>query len=252
MTSVSLNHGTFVVTGGGSGIGAACLQALLARGASVICLDMKPDERLALPADQRHRYRFVPLDVRDPAGWSTVKKEITDRHGPIDGMINNAGIYRDEHVEDISLENFRSVIAVNLEGTLSGCKMAVELMKGRGGSIVNVSSVLAVRPRAAAIAYGASKAGVDALTRSVAHHCKVKNYRIRCNSVCFGTVDTPMSAAAFSKGGADLKTADAAVDNIHRRAATPEEAAEPILFLLSESSKFITGTTVVVDGGRLL
>ena len=176
---------------------------------------------------------------------------VGDTFGRLDGLVNNAGIYRREHIEEASLDSVRRVMRVNLEGAMLGCQMALRLM-GETGSIVNVASVAGLRPGSQTLSYGMSKAALLNLTQSVARYAIDRKRRIRCNAVCPGSVETAMSEKALE--GVD----PAIVDKLFRRStvqgrmAQPEEIASMVVYLLSPESGFATGAPFLMDGGLML
>ena len=149
-------------------------------------------------------------------------------------------------IEDVTLESWRRVMSVNLDGTFLGCKHAVRNMKGNGGSIVNVSSVGALKASLTGPAYGASKAGVWNLTRTVALSCARNGYHIRCNSLHPGLTHTPMMDRASPEMLERLKAGIPM-----GRLAEPADIAQAALYLASSESQYVTGTSLVVDGGYI-
>ena len=236
-----------LITGAGAGIGAATARRALAEGARLICTDLDPaaEDRLALPSGQDTL--FLPHDVSSPDDWSRVEAVIADKFGRLDGLVNNAGLLKMGTIESTTLEDYRSVLAVNLDGTLLGCQAGLRLMKENGGSIVNLASIAAEKPGPGSIAYGISKAGIVNLTKSVAAYCQKKDYTIRCNAVSPGAVDTQMRDLVFGDRPADKASA-----SLPKHVAAPADIAEGILFLLSPRAAYVTGSVFLMDGGRLL
>ena len=139
-----------------------------------------------LPANSAAPPVFASLDVRDEASWEALVNGVIERHGRLDILVNNAGILsttRAQSIDEASLEEWRAVNAVNVEGVFLGCRTAVKAMKESGGAIVNLSSIAGLIGTPLTVAYGASKGAVRQLTKSVAVDCGRKGYRIRCNSV---------------------------------------------------------------------
>ncbi|MCY1360471.1 3-beta-hydroxysteroid dehydrogenase [compost metagenome] len=167
-------------------------------------------------------------------------------------LVNNAGIAISNHIENCTLEQFDRLIDVNLKSVFLGCKLGLALMKGKGGSIINMSSITAICGEPMAPAYAASKAGVRFLSKSVALHCAERGYAIRVNSLHPGYIETPLLAGGST--GLEMAEALALRDRIAseipvRRRGTPEEVAGAVLFLASDDSVYVTGTEMVVDGG---
>jgi 3(or 17)beta-hydroxysteroid dehydrogenase len=183
-----------LVTGAAQGIGAATARALAAAGAKVIVADL-PSPQGEQVADEIGG-EFVALDVASEPTWAGAVAGILARHGRLDVLVNSAGIVGDVvngSLERMRLADWRRVMAVNLDGTFLGCRQALAAMKPAGrGAIVNVASVGAYYPTLQNAAYGASKGGVTALTKTVAYEGSQDSLRIRCNSVHPGQIRTPM------------------------------------------------------------
>lgn len=254
-------HGKrILITGGATGLGAAIARRLAAEGAVVLIADIAEAEggRLATElGGQFHR-----LDVSSEEGWRHVIAAIDKDHGGLDGLVNNAGIAASrggEDIERIEMDDFHRIFAVNVDGTVLGCKHAIPLMARSGpGSIVNLSSIAALIPAAFVIAYGASKATIAHLSRSVALHCAQAGYGIRCNSVHPGQVRTAMMEGIIERVGRETNMGTAAAGQLFDaqiplgRPQEPEDIAHAVLFLMSDESRFVTGTQLVVDGGMTL
>lgn len=236
-----------LVTGGGAGIGAACVRRGIEEGAHIIWSDIDPDADTKLDPELQSRSTFLHHDVSNPADWARVEARLAEEFGHLHGLVNNAGMYRKANIETATLESFQQVLSVNLNSAFMGCQCAIRLMKKDGGTIVNLASIAAEKPGPASIGYGVSKAGIVNLTKSVAAHCDKSDYAIRCNAISPGAVDTDMRIQALGKPSADKS---------HWRqpksVAAPEDIAEGIVFLLSDKSRYITGANLLMDGGRLL
>ncbi|HWA63320.1 MAG TPA: glucose 1-dehydrogenase [Caulobacteraceae bacterium] len=243
-----------LVTGGASGIGAACARAFAGEGARVVVTDVQEDKGRAVAAEVGGR--FVPHDVSDETQWERAIAETLGAYGRLDVLVNNAGVFIPQTIEDSTLEVWNKVLGINLTGVMLGCKHGVKAMKanpgGPSGSIVNVSSITGFIGLASAAAYTASKGGVRLLTKSVAVHCARTYRNIRCNSLHPGTIDTPMNQAAFDASG-DPAAMRAMFDGMQPigRMASAEEMATCALFLASDESSFVTGSELLADGGWL-
>lgn len=236
-----------LITGGASGLGAADARLLAAEGAQVVITDMQADLGRDVAASIPGAL-FLEHDVRDEGQWRDVVAQTTARFGGLDVLVNNAGLVRFGNVEECDLETFRLQMQVMVEGCFLGCHTALPHMtKGGGGSIINVASVAALKGISAIPAYSAAKAGILALTRSVAVHCIEQGYRIRVNAIAPGAHETPMTQAAL----AQLPQGNAGLDQVNAHGqGKPEDVANLVLFLASEESRQITGTHIVIDNGE--
>lgn len=240
-----------LITGGASGIGLATARTLMREGAHVIITDRNVAGGEAAAAELGGSTLFLAQDVTSEERWVEVIAQITDRFGRLDGLVNNAGCGSLRNIEEETLEGWRLVHAVNTESVFLGCKHAVRSMKKTGGgSIVNVSSVAGLRGAPDLPAYCSSKGAVRMLTKSVALWCAQNRYNIRCNSIHPSFLATPMVQAMIdlSPDGEKMRRRlerTAALERI----GTPEDAANMILFLLSDESGFVTGSEFTVDGG---
>lgn len=235
-----------IVTGAASGLGAADARLMAAEGARVVLTDINAESGEAV-AREIEGALFLPHDVRSEADWQRVIDTTLARCGRLDVLVNNAGLVQFGTVESASLEQFRLLNAVMSEGSFLGCKHAIPAMaKGGGGSIVNISSVAAIKGNSPIIAYTAAKGAVLAMTRSIALHCAEQGYGIRCNCILPGAHATPMTAAAIAAlGGA------AGIEEIARHGqGRPEDVANLVVFLASDESRHINGTQIVIDNGE--
>jgi meso-butanediol dehydrogenase / (S,S)-butanediol dehydrogenase / diacetyl reductase len=228
-----------LVTGAGSGIGAAVARGLHAEGADVLLADVRAESVQAVAAELGERATPVTLDVRDEQGVRRVA-------GDLDVLANVAGIGSTTTAPETALDTWEDVFAVNARGTFLCCKHAIPAMVARGGgSIVNMASVaglVGLRNRAA---YCASKGAVIALTRALAVDHVADGVRV--NAVCPGTVDSPWVRRLVDDVGESL-------DGLRSRQpmgrlGAPDEIAAAVLYLASEDAAFVTGTAFVIDGG---
>ena len=240
---------TILITGGASGIGLATMRRALEHGAQVAIgdIDAAAGEMLA---EGTSGVRFVRLDVTSDESWTAAVADVQTNVGPLDGVVNSAGVFIVGDVEKISLEDWRRTHAVNVDGVFLGCRHGVGAMKARGGSIVNMSSVSGLVGGHNIVAYNSSKGAVRLLTKSVALHCAKQNYGIRCNSVHPTFVDTPMYQSTIAAAREPERVRDALTAQVPlRRVAQPNEIADLIVYLLSDESAFVTGAEMVIDGG---
>ncbi len=248
-----------IVTGGASGIGKATSELFSEEGASVVIADFNAkagrEAAAAIP-----NALFIAHDAGEEDSWKTLMAEVLNRFGRVDVLVNNAAITGIAGVtadpETTTVENWRAIHRVNSEGVFLGCKHAIAAMKGRGGgSIVNISSGGAIIPSPMNTPYGAAKAGVLNLTITIAIHCAVKGYGIRCNAVLPGGTRTPMLLGLFEtmsggKGANAIEIEKAfAQHQTMQRLANPREIANAILFLASDESSYVNAELLTVDGG---
>ncbi|MBM4069356.1 MAG: 3-oxoacyl-ACP reductase FabG [Planctomycetes bacterium] len=241
---------TALVTGGSRGIGRAICELLAAQGARV-AVNYRDREKeaaetvAAIEADGGQAFA-IRADVADADQVSGMVREVTSTFGPIDFLVNNAGVFHLLGVGEITPENWRQTLDVNLTGTYLATWAVKDAMLERGfGRIVNLSSIGGLRPRARAIAYSVSKAGVIAFTKSCAEAWASRNVRV--NAVAPGLIDTEMI------GGAEPELLDKlTAETPLGRIGTPTDVASVVAFLLSEESGFMTGQTLVVCGGRVM
>ena len=238
-----------IITGGASGIGAACVDRLAGEGADVVSTDLSPQADGAAMLS-------LPHDVSREEDWIRVIDTVLKQCGRLDILINNAGITAAQPIEDVTLDAWNAMIAINLTGTMLGCKYGVRAMRdnpgGASGSIVNMSSMAGYIGMPQSPAYNATKGAVRLLTKSVAVHCATEYRGIRCNSLHPGAIDTPIHEARLSNAP-DRDVARAAMDGLQpmNRMGTAAEMAACVAFLASDDASFVTGTELVADGGWL-
>ncbi len=244
-----------LITGGASGIGLASGEACAREGARVVLTDVNAAEgetQARRLAGEGLAVEFLPQDATSEADWRRVIDTVVTLHGHLDVVVNNAGVAHIAPFEDETLEGWRRIQAVNMEGVFLGTREAVRAMKGRGGSIVNLSSIEGLIGEPHVPAYNASKGGVRLFTKSAALHCAQAGYGIRVNSVHPGYVGTPLVANAIAVLPPEQACA-LQQDLIGRiplgRMAEPREIAQAVLFLASDEASYVTGAELVVDGG---
>lgn len=243
-----------IVTGGASGMGFATAKRLSTQGATVIVADVRADavqEAAATLSADGAKVIGKQLDITDRDVCQRVVAEVIAEHGGIDALVNCAGSAMSfTPVEEISAELYRSIIAVNLDGTFNLCQAIVPHMKERkSGAIVNFASAIVARPRPGLSPYTAAKAGVVALTKTFA--LELADYGVRVNCILPGATDSPM-LPKFVGEGANLDDARAVyMKSIPMgRLATPDDIAGGVSYLISDSAAFVTGETLSIDGGR--
>ena len=245
-----LENKVALISGGARGMGAVEAHMFAREGAKVVIGDVLEEEGRQTEAavnEAGGECVFVRLDVTSEDDWNTAVAAAVDRFGQLDILVNNAGVSSTGGIEDITAQEWDRTLDINTKGVFLGTKAAIpEMRKAGGGSIVNISSGAGIAPSPGTSgAYAASKGAVRIFSKSTAVQYAREN--IRCNSVHPGPIETPMLRSARGSG-AQLD------DTIERvplgRIGRPEEIAYGVLYLASDESSFVTGSELVIDGGR--
>jgi len=237
-----------LVTGAASGIGLATARRFAAEGAIVLLVDRDTEKltaaREALGGDA---HEAITLDVTDEQGWIALAKRVEARFGKLDILVSNAGFGRFRAIADTSLEEWRSILSVNLDSVFLATKHMLPLLAASGhGAIVNMSSIRGIVAAPGTGPYCASKGGVRMFTKVTALECAEAGNGVRANSIHPGHIRTPLSAPAYADPEIARKLlADVPVG----RPGEPDDIADAILFLASDESRYMTGAELVVDGG---
>ena len=240
-----------LVTGGASGLGKATARALAREGAQVVIADMNEAGAKELAGELGGSALALRLDVRSEEDWQRAIAESVRAFGGLHVLVNNAGIVVARSIEDTTLEQLRSVLAVNVEGVFLGCKHAIPAMNAAGsGSIINLSSAAGLVGTPPFAAYSASKGAVRLLTKTVAGHCMLLGYPIRCNSIHPGGMDTPMVQSLGSAlAGAGPSTLALFGKMTPSPGGQAEDVANLALFLASDEAKHLNGSEIAIDAG---
>lgn len=245
MMSRKLENKVAIVTGGAQGMGASHARRFVAEGAKVVITDILENKGKAVAAELGENAIFIKHDVTKGDQWDQVIKETEAKFGPVDILINNAGIGFVKLIEDMTEEEYRMEIDINQVSIFLGMKAVLPSMKKtKNGSIVNISSVAGLIALPQYVAYSGSKFAVRGMTKVAA--LEFAPYGIRVNSVHPGLIDTPMTqdeanAASLAEFAKSIPLG---------RAAQPEEVTNLVLFLASEDSSYSTGSEFVIDGGN--
>jgi NAD(P)-dependent dehydrogenase (short-subunit alcohol dehydrogenase family) len=251
-----VSEGTVIVTGATRGIGRATVEAILGRGGKVVAIARDEEALSALEASAAERIVAVAVDLEDVAQVPEAAKRATDAFGGVDGLVNCAGIARYERVGAISLESIEAQLRVNFVAPLLLSQTVAEHLRGRGGSIVNVSSTLSERVAKSTMVYAATKAALNTLTKGLA--LELASAGVRVNAVLPGGIDTDMLRIPRLRPGESLSAEElearvesqlAGLSMAHPlgRLGTPDEVASVIISVLDHPWQ--TGSLVTIDGG---
>ena len=239
-----------LVTGSAAGIGRATALRLAEEGAGLYLVDVNRDgleETAKLCTEAGAQVEFALCDISDEEQVEATVKACVERFGRLDALLNIAGMLLLDHAEKITGDRFRRILDVNLVGTFLMCRAALPHLRESGGSIVNTSSTSALAGMPYGAAYGSSKGGVSALTRTLA--VEFAKQGVRCNAVCPGSIKTAMGSGGNLPEDADMKLVMRAMPLDKPRG--PEVVAGLVAMLASEDGAHINGEEIRVDGGTL-
>jgi NAD(P)-dependent dehydrogenase (short-subunit alcohol dehydrogenase family) len=238
-----------IVTGAASGMGAADIRVLAEEGASVVAGDINKQALDAVVTDLTNeglQVTAAELDVADPDSWDVAVRTAEETYGPVSILVNNAGIYIADGVEETGQQTWDRVIGINQTGVFYGMRAAIpSLRRAGGGSIVNIASIHGIVGTEVGTAYHASKGAVRSLTKQAA--CQYGAENIRVNSIDPGIIETAIVAELRNEGDFDALAQFIPL----KRFGLASEIAKGVLFLASDDSSFITGTDLVIDGGMI-
>ena len=244
-----------IVTGGASGLGKSSAILLAREGAKIVVTDI--DEEDGKKVVQRIKANggeaiFIKQDVSKEDEWKNVIETTLKTFGKLHILANSAGIGLGGTVEEVTLEDWKNLIDVNLNGTFLGTQYGIKGMKetGEGGSIINFSSIEGLIGDPNLPAYNASKGGVTIFTKSAALHCARQGYGIRINSIHPAYIWTPM-VENFLKAQGDVEEGKKQLESLHPvgHLGEPDDIGYGVVYLASDESKFMTGSELVIDGG---
>ncbi len=247
-----------LITGAAMGIGGAAARRFVEEGAHVLVCDIAEKEGRALAESLGPSARFQHLDVTDEAGWQAAVAAAEEHFEGLDILVNSAGISEPANIETETYAHWQKVLQINLDSIFLGCHVAIPALKKRASaahpaSIVNIGSSSGLKGAPFLTAYGASKAGLIHLTKTIALHCGREGHFIRCNAIHPGAVRTPMYQRHLKMGPSEEAMHQNFVSQ-HPIGFIGEEddLASAILFMASDEARFITGAQLAVDGGLSL
>jgi NAD(P)-dependent dehydrogenase (short-subunit alcohol dehydrogenase family) len=241
-----------IITGAGAGIGRSTALLFAKESAKVVVADCDSErgaETVSIIREDGGEATFVQVDVSKAADAERMARTAVETYGQIDILVNNAGIYVQANAVEMTEEDWDRILDVNLKGVFLCSKHCIsEMIKGGGGSIVNIGSEAGIVGIKNQVAYNVSKGGIIALTKSTAVDFAAHNIRVNC--VCPGTTETPLVKAAVERAQ-DPAAARRALEEVRpaNRLGRPEEIAAGILYLASDESPYATGSILSIDGG---
>jgi len=245
----SLDNKVIIITGGSSGIGYGCAKFLSAMGARIVIFDLKDLEDSQKDHNITSAASFIYCDVTSESSCRQAVEQAKSEFGRIDALVNCAGVIKRKTVVDLEVEEWDLVIDVGLKGVYLVSKYVIPVMVANdGGSIVNIGSGWGIKGGPMAAAYCAAKGGVVNLTRAMAIDHGPQNIRVNC--LCPGDVDTPLLRDEAHQLGIDLEQwLIESADRPIKRLGDPLDIAKAVYFLVSDLSPWVSGATLVVDGG---
>lgn len=247
-----------LITGGTSGLGRWTTIITAGQGATVVYTGRNADG--AAETDRRMeaeglKAEYLPHDVTSEEDWQRVMDTVMERHGRLDGLVNNSGVSRLKPMDQMSVDDLEFLLSVNVDGMFLGTQHAFRVMKETGGSIVNISALNALRGSPNSTGYGMAKGGTTHLARAAA--IEGRKHGIRANAVHPGVLfeegdkPSPGSIALFGEEGAQRFVQFNIDTTPLGRLGHPRDIGTAVAFLLSDASRHVTGTAVCVDGGRM-
>lgn len=237
-----LQDKVIIITGAAQGMGATHARLCVEAGAKVVLTDINTEKGQALATELGDHALFIQHDVTSEQGWAQVVEQTEAQFGPVNVLVNNAGITMAKSILDVTLDDYRRIIEINQVSVFLGMKAVIPSMKARQqGSIINISSINGLV--GGAIGYTDSKFAVRGMTKAAALACAP--YGIRVNSVHPGVIATPMVMQPDTKAAVEAFAKSIPL----RRVAQPEEVSNMVIFLASDDSSYSTGSEFIIDGG---
>jgi len=241
-----------LVTGAASGLGKADALRLVEEGATVVISDINAaagaELERELNAIRPDSTYFLVQDVSNESRWQEVFAEIKHRFGALHVIVNNAGMVIVGTPESATLEQFQAHLRIMTDSVFLACKYGIPLMKDSGGgSIINMCSTATHIGYPVFYAYSAAKGAVRSMTKSIAVHCQMNHYNIRCNSIHAGAIETPMVVKATAELGMQMAVYDQTPVGLGK----PSDVANLVLYLASDESRFVNATEIVIDNGLI-
>lgn len=253
MSNNNLSKKIAVVTGGADGIGEGIVRTLWSCGAQVVIADIQEEKGTGLATELGENASFALLDVTDPGSWNSLVTQLSGNPGRLDILVNNAGGGGYGNLDQLTFEEWRDIMALNMDSVFLGCKTVAPLLKADGGgSIINISSTNANRAWAMFSGYCSAKAGMTMFSKCVAQHFLETNANIRCNTVHPGPIETPNFKRLTAAEGAEQLLADWQKNNPFTEIGSVEDIGEVVAFLASDAARYVNASEFVAAGGTLL
>lgn len=244
-----------LITGAGSGLGRASALHLAQEGATIIASDLNEatvaETAEMINAERQGAARSIKHDATNESDWNAVLEMTQSEFGGLDVLVNNAGISIGGDIESTEFSEWKKLQEIDVDSVFWGCKLAIPYMaKSGGGSIINISSTVGILGNPLTLGYGAAKAAVRSMSKSIALHCARHKYNIRCNSVHPTFIKTPLLNRFMEAVGSEEEAYQTLADLIPLgEILETEDVTHGIIYLASDESRMMTGAEFVIDGG---